>query len=101
MLDWLKKRESGALGNFSDLALGVVTVIIIIALGFLVLAQFQTTNVNSFSNNTNVYSAILNGYTNLTTLSNFVAVVVIVGVVALIVTMIGRALGGGMSGGQM
>ena len=93
-----KKRESGQMMAFADLAIGVMIVVIVIALAFLVLAQFQTVNSSSFNNSTNVYTAIYQGYTNLSTLSGFVAVVVIVGVVALVITMLHVLRGPGAGG---
>lgn len=84
---------------FADLAIGVMIVVIVIALAFLVLTQFQAVNVASFNNSSNVYTAITQGYTNLSTLSGFVAVVVIVGVVALVITMLHVLRGPGIGGG--
>lgn len=93
----LNKREEGNLQDFANLAIGVVVVVVIIALGFLVLAQFQSVNVSSFSNDTNVWQSVQDGNTNLSTLSGFVAVVVIVAVVAVVISLVG-AFGIGRGG---
>jgi len=97
ILQALNKREEGNLQDFANLAIGVVVVVVIIALGFLVLAQFQSVNVSSFSNDTNVWQSVQDGNTNLSTLSGFVAVVVIVAVVAVVISLVG-AFGIGRGG---
>lgn len=89
-----KQKRKGVFEGLSDGAIGLLTLVIVVAIGALILDGFQ----NSTSNGTQAYTIIGQGLTGLSTFGNFfnLIVITIVGVAVLILVLagIGRVRGG-------